>query len=167
MEIGSVLFGLALAIMAAVLVTDPFLRRQARKSRAPGPRARELRHSALLAIRDLDFDHQTGKVVEEDYQAWRASLLEEAARWFTEDVRAETELGRAIEGGVATIRKARSGARSCPSCGQPQVHGDQFCAGCGAPFAEACGRCGAAIRPGDRFCSACGEMLVEAGGEAA
>jgi len=95
--IGSVLFGLALAVLAGVLVGDPFLRRGIFIRRWKSPSTSERRRSALLAVRDLDFEFQTGKVLEEDYQAWRAQLLEQAARWLTDEGRAESELAEAVE----------------------------------------------------------------------
>jgi len=134
--IGSVLFGLALAVLAGVLVADPFLRRGLFNRKAESASTRERRRSALLAIRDLDFDFQTGKVLEEDYRVWRARLLEQAARWLTEEERAESGLAEGLEAEVAKVRKAASGARFCPSCGRPQVGGDRFCTDCGQALAQ-------------------------------
>lgn len=136
MAIGSVLFGLALAVLAGVLVADPFLRRGLFNRKAESASTRERRRSALLAIRDLDFDFQTGKVLEEDYRVWRARLLEQAARWLTEEERAESGLAEGLEAEVAKVRKAASGARFCPSCGRPQVGGDRFCTDCGQALAQ-------------------------------
>ena len=163
MAIGSVLFGLALAVLAGVLVADPFLRRGIFNRKGKSTSARERRRSALLAIRDLDFDFQTGKVLEADYRVWRARLLEQAARWLTDEGRAESELVEAVEEQVAEIRKSALDARFCPSCGRPQVGGGRSCAACGAPLVQACARCGAPMRPGDRFCTTCGTALAEAG----
>jgi hypothetical protein len=134
--IGSVLFGLALAVLAGVLVADPFLRRGLFNRKAESASTRERRRSALLAIRDLDFDFQTGKVLEEDYRVWRARLLERAARWLTDEERAESGLAEGLEAEVAEVRKAASGARFCPSCGRPQVGGGRFCADCGQALAQ-------------------------------
>ena len=164
MQIGSVLFGLALAVLAGVLVADPFLRRGIFNRRAESASAKERRRSALLAIRDLDFDFQTGKVLEEDYQVWRARLLEQAARWLTDEVPVESELAEDVEAEVVDIRKGALGAGFCPSCGRPQVRGEMFCAACGAAIVEGCARCGAPMRPGDRFCTDCGQALAQAGG---
>lgn len=140
--IGSVFFGLALTVLAGVLVADPFLRRGIFNRRGKSPSARERRRSALLAIRDLDFDFQTGKVLEEDYRAWRARLLEQAARWLTDEGRAESELAEAVEAEVAKIGKTALGARFCPSCGRAQVSGDRFCTNCGQALAHAGGEPG-------------------------
>ncbi len=74
MDIGAILIGLAIAVAAAVYVMQP-LRRRSRLARslAPSPRQRlEADYRATLdAIRELDFDFQTGKVLEEDYRPLR------------------------------------------------------------------------------------------------
>ena len=142
MAIGPVLFGLALTVLAGMLVADPFLRRGIFNRRGRSPSPMERRRSTLLAVRDLDFDFQTGKVLEEDYQAWRARLLEQAARTLADEERAESELAEGLEAEVAEIRKAGSGARFCPSCGRPQVSGDRFCTNCGQALAQAGGEAG-------------------------
>jgi len=162
--IGPVLFGLALTVLAGMLVADPFLRRGIFNRRGRSPSPMERRRSTLLAVRDLDFDFQTGKVLEEDYQAWRARLLEQAARTLADEERAESELAEGLEAEVAEIRKAGSGARFCPSCGRPRVSGERFCSACGAAIVEGCARCGAVVRPGDRFCTECGQPSAQAGG---
>lgn len=157
------MFGLALAVMAGVLVADPFRRRGIFRRASGGRSASERRRSTLLAIRDLDFDFQTGKVMEEDYQIWRARLLEQAARWLAEGQRSESDLATGLEAEVAAIRKAVLGRRFCPSCGRLHVSGDQYCAACGAPVLSGCVRCGGPMRPGDRFCTNCGQTLTQAG----
>lgn len=160
MTIGSVLFGLALAVMAGVLVADPFLRRGILARKGPDLSTAEQRRSVLLAIRDLDFDFRTGKVLAEDYQAWRARLLDEAAGWLSTQERAESELVQALEAQVAAIRHVDV---SRHSCGHPLLGGEHYCPGCGESTAQGCPACGAAVHFGDRFCQDCGRPVARPG----
>ena len=85
-------FGLALAavlaIVAVVFVARPFLREPAPASDrldelAPEARQRlalaEERDRALDALKELEFDHRTGKVSDEDYRAQVGPLRRRAA----------------------------------------------------------------------------------------
>jgi len=78
----------AFAVCAVVFVARPFLREPAPASDrldelAPSERVRlslaEERDRALLALRDLEFDHRTGKVSDDDYRAEVGPLRRSAA----------------------------------------------------------------------------------------
>jgi hypothetical protein len=84
------LFALTLvALMAAgavVFVAQPFLRRsQQRREREPNEQVSrrltllERRDRALAALKELEFDHRTGKVSDVDYLALLGPLRGEAA----------------------------------------------------------------------------------------
>jgi hypothetical protein len=74
MEIVVALMGLALAVAVAVYIAAPFTARP-REIAAPEESSRERllaeRNTVLTAIRDLDFDFQTGKLLEVDYRTVR------------------------------------------------------------------------------------------------
>ena len=87
MEWGLALAG-ALAVVAVVFVARPFLREPAPASDrldelAPEARRRlalaEERDRALAALKELEFDHRTGKVSDEDYAAQVGPLRRRAA----------------------------------------------------------------------------------------
>ena len=78
----------AFAVIAVVFVARPFLREPAPASDrldelAPEERVRlsraEERDRALLALKDLEFDHRTGKVSDDDYRAQVGPLRRSAA----------------------------------------------------------------------------------------
>jgi hypothetical protein len=78
----------ALAVVAVVFVARPFLREPAPASDRLGelaPEARqrlalaEERDRALGALKELEFDHRTGKVSDEDYRAQVGPLRRRAA----------------------------------------------------------------------------------------
>jgi hypothetical protein len=89
--------GAVLAVLAVVFVARPFLREpETARDRLdePGEAERrrlelvEERDRALAALKELEFDHRTGKVSDEDYRAQVGPLRRRAA-----------EVLRALEGG--------------------------------------------------------------------
>jgi len=85
---GALLMGAVLAIAAVVVVAAPFLREPvAADDRLLPPGAAEQRRlalaeerdRALAALKELEFDHRTGKVSDEDYRAQVGVLRQQAA----------------------------------------------------------------------------------------
>lgn len=90
MELVALLLGALLAAACVVFVSRPFMREPAlaeaqdRLDRlGPAERERlalaEARDRALAALKELEFDHRTGKISDEDYRALIAPLRREAA----------------------------------------------------------------------------------------
>jgi hypothetical protein len=84
----ALVIGAAVAVACVVLVALPFLREpRARDDRLVGPDELEQRRLALAEERDraleslkeLEFDHRTGKVSDEDYRALVGPLRRRAA----------------------------------------------------------------------------------------
>jgi hypothetical protein len=80
--------GAALAVVCVVLVARPFLRGPEREATGPaeagGPderriRLEEERDRALAALKELEFDHRTGKISDVDYRELVGRLRREAA----------------------------------------------------------------------------------------
>jgi hypothetical protein len=80
--------GVVLAVACVVFVARPFLREPAPaddRLDAPGPEEEERvalseeRDRALAALKELEFDHRTGKVSDEDYRAQVGPLRRRAA----------------------------------------------------------------------------------------
>ena len=128
MQISSLLVGLALLAAALVYVSRPFLEkpRKGAKTVSKAEQA-QTRESVLSALRDLDFDYKTGKIIEEDYQRLRAQLLAEAAQFMQKEDKEEEQLEALIQ----SRRKSQPRQLSCPSCGKKIVLGDRFCSSCG------------------------------------
>jgi hypothetical protein len=85
----SLLLGIALAAALVVLVALPFLREPvAEDDRLDAPTAEderrldlvEERDRALAALKELEFDHRTGKIGDEDYRELVGPLRQAAAR---------------------------------------------------------------------------------------
>jgi hypothetical protein len=83
-----VALGAALAVAAVVLVALPFLREPEtaddRLDAPSGPALRRIelaeeRDHALAALKELEFDHRTGKVTDDDYRSLVSPLRQGAA----------------------------------------------------------------------------------------
>jgi hypothetical protein len=130
---------------------------------------------ALAALKEIEFDRETGKLSDEDYaflkgkytgvalEALRAESAEAA------EVRAQS--GRQDGGGdvevmiAARVRALRSAATSappgapvCSTCGPRPEPDPVFCSTCGRRLLPggACAGCGAELGQGSRFCEQCG-----------
>ncbi len=84
----ALVLGVALAAVAVVLVSLPFLREpEALDDRLDAPSAAEAHHlqlaeerdRALAALKELEFDHRTGKIVDDDYRELLGPLRRQAA----------------------------------------------------------------------------------------
>jgi RNA polymerase subunit RPABC4/transcription elongation factor Spt4 len=135
----------------------------------PGAERRALRErkAALLgALRDLDFDYETGKLSADDYRSLRESATARAvevlkrletmdAEWQRVQQEVDAELARRKKAPAAPA--VASGTRAaCASCGAPRREADRFCPQCGTPAARACRSCGRSLPGGERFCGGCG-----------
>jgi hypothetical protein len=84
LELVGLALGAALAALAVVFVARPLLRESAQGDRtAPADDARvrllEQRDRALAALKELEFDHRTGKVSDADYRALVGPLRRDVA----------------------------------------------------------------------------------------
>lgn len=135
------------------------------------------RDAAFQALRELSFDHQVGKITDEDFAAFETNLKSSAAASLRALDRWEEEVDRSLGAEeedelLARVAALRAGQFHCPACGRVVSAAESFCAGCGAaltapsvplvqPFAVECANCGRPSQPGDRFCAGCGKPLPE------
>jgi hypothetical protein len=158
---------------ALALVLEPMLRSVQRSSSPLDlPDLEETpRGIALSALREIEFDRETGKLSDADYtqlkqrytqaavQAMRAE--EQSAGLGTAAAAGETPdpVEAIISAKVRALRQpAGDGAPVCPTCGPRPEPDALFCSTCGnrLPTGVACTSCGSALAPGSRFCEACG-----------
>jgi hypothetical protein len=119
MPIGSIFASLAVLLLAAVYIMRPFIKPSVPNEETPSP------HDDLVAqkeelfeqIRSLEFDHDTGKLPDDEYVTQRAVLVQQAAdilRQMDAYDSAETEsastanLDEQIEAAVARRRKTKT-----------------------------------------------------------
>jgi hypothetical protein len=122
---------------------------------------------ALLALKEIEFDRETGKLSDEDYrlltEKYTAQALE-ALR--AEEVSEAPDVEALIAHRVRALRSAADaappGAPLCPTCG-PRPEADAvFCSTCGGrlPAPTTCAHCGAALTTDSRFCEGCGSRVA-------
>jgi hypothetical protein len=122
---------------------------------------------ALVALKEIEFDRETGKLSDGDYELLKRKYTAAALDALREEERrAPADVEALIAVRVEALRSASAAAPTdaptCSSCGpRPEVDA-VFCSGCGerlspVPF---CGQCGAALEPGGRFCIGCGSRVA-------
>ena len=157
-------------LLALWFVLDPLLRPvpPAAPIYEPPDPQETAKGQALAALRDIEFDRETGKLSDADYDELRKTYTPEAL------VAMRAEEGGAGAGPdeieqmvAARVRTLRSGAGVadgvvCPACGPRPEADAAFCSSCGRSLngAGACTGCGAPLTPGARFCGNCGTKVA-------
>lgn len=171
MNLGAILIGIAILVVAIPYVMNPLVNERKKQPVKATPLKKDEKggqKDALEAIRDLDFDFQTGKVTQEDYESLRAQLVLEAAEYLQtkqqEDEKIEAMIRAHLQQVKTTVVCEKCRGVICPQ--------DRFCPACGIPVesrkepeapAEAhCPNCGKTVHARDLFCTACGTHLASA-----
>ncbi len=150
MDLGSLLVILALGLMAVVFIAQPLTGKRGLGVKEEERHLSELlaeRDRVLTTLQDLDMDFAMGKVLQDDYQAQRGTLLSHGAevlkaidelRGTVGEFVPETDLEVEIETAVARLRRGEDQAHvgTCGSCGREVIVGDRFCVHCGASLLE-------------------------------
>lgn len=121
---------------------------------------------ALTALKEIEFDRETGKLSGEDYELLKARYTAAAL----EAIRAESAEGAPddIEAMIAvrvkTLRSAGAATSpgACPSCGPRPEPDAMYCSSCGVRLGQlpACPGCGAELVRESRFCQRCGSRVA-------
>ena len=116
--------------------------------------------SAIVALREIEFDRATGKLSERDYAELRKTYGDRALR----ELRVETiepETAEPRDPIEARVRAYRRTHRECPTCGLRPETDAVYCSTCGGYLDRVCAACAAAItEPAAAFCSSCGTALA-------
>ena len=118
---------------------------------------------ALAALKEIEFDRETGKLSDDDYGFLKQKYTEEALVALRAE---EGDVGPDVEAQVtARVAALRAGAEDepgCASCGTALTPGDRFCPSCGTPTLrpKVCTTCGSDLPLGSRFCAACGGRVA-------
>jgi hypothetical protein len=123
---------------------------------------------ALLALKEIEFDRETGKLSDEDYrflkEKYTAQAIEalraEEGRKTPDDV--EALIAHRVRALRSAAASAPPGARLCPTCGPRPEPDAAFCSTCGSrlPAAATCTHCGMALSADSRFCEGCGSRVA-------
>jgi hypothetical protein len=136
-------------------------------------REEEQLDGAVAALREIEFDRETGKLSDGDYAELKTRYTREAlAELRAADARdaaaapvvlAASSSADAADPVEAAIRRARENQRSCGVCGPRPEPDATYCSSCGRYLPGACGKCGTSVElVGSRFCSGCGDHLAAA-----
>lgn len=175
----AIILGFVLLALSVFYVASPY--RPGEGQKKPGVRGNrrtsivklppeKQRQTVLLALRDLDFDYQAGKIADEDYHTLRADLLSEAAQFLQKQEQQKDESLEALiqsrrkkrldQPGASPTKASQSSEKQCRNCQTPIYEGAKFCSKCGAPAGQtACSKCGQSILSDDRFCPSCGATV--------
>lgn len=111
MAIGTALALAALAFVLYPLFQEPLALGRPRRRR---PRGSDRAATAVDALREIEFDHATGKLSEHDYTELRAAYTQRA---------------------VLALRGEQIGRAACDVCGPRPEQSAAFCSECGRPIA--------------------------------
>lgn len=95
-----------------------------------------LRRVKLLALRDVEYDFQAGKLDDEDYQSLKKELSAEALEALDASEREAAGIGRAtLEEEIAAVRTGLVSGATCGGCGHLNPSDSRFCSSCGGSLA--------------------------------
>lgn len=165
---------LALGVLVLWLVFQPVLRSAQPDLSWLEPEAAEetRRGVALLALKEIEFDRETGKLSDADYESLKARYSAEALAALaaeTEPPAAQAVTGdpeELISARLHLLRSARTTGQpappACPRCGPRPEPGALYCSSCGLSLTTAvfCTQCGAGLPEGSRFCASCGRKVA-------
>ena len=122
-------------VAALWLVLEPLMRAQRRMPPTFEPIDPEEtpRGAALAALKEIDFDRETGKLSDGDYEFLKAkytALALEALRAESLDITPDT-IEAMVAARVRTLRSAGSRPAACSKCGPRPEPDAVFCSSCG------------------------------------
>lgn len=162
---------LLIAAGAAAIVLWPLLSRSAPDVPVEDDRLTELisrKDGVLVAIKDLEFDHNVGKLSDEDYQRFNFRLRQQAIGYLQQiDKLApqSAQLDDVLETEIARLRKTRAPAAAVNGSAAPvpapkpaavAVQAAPVAATEAKAPARFCTNCGRPLAPAHKFCAQCG-----------
>jgi cytochrome c-type biogenesis protein CcmI len=154
--VGTILALAALTFVLYPLFSDVRPHRVAVRAAESEPSAAQ---AAIAALREVEFDRETGKLSDSDYAKLKADYTREAlAAMRAQDATSAAVGDDEVE---AAILKYRTRVLACPTCGPRPEPDAAFCSSCGRYLAGQCGACGAPVtETGARYCGSCGKVLA-------
>jgi hypothetical protein len=153
----ALLAGTALAVGALAFVLYPLFFRVADRSPRRASGERDADDSAIVALREIEFDRATGKLSDGDYAELRQTYGDRALR----EMRGATIAAAELDPIEARVRAYRLTHRECPTCGLRPEPDAIYCSTCGGYLDRVCPDCGGeVVEPSAQFCSCCGANLA-------
>lgn len=149
--------GTLLAVGALAFVLYPLFAGSPTTTHRPSAPPVSAEAEAVTALREIEFDRETGKLSPADYDALRARYTKQAL----DAMRRETAPLSRDELTEAAIAAYRARLKECPTCGPRPEPDAVYCSSCGTYLPGACVGCGAAVsESGAMFCTSCGRRLA-------
>lgn len=154
--------GALLAVLALVIVLFPLFddrSRPNRHSRASKPEGATPSVEAVQALREIEFDRETGKLSDSDYSALKTKYTRDAVAAFRDEEAGHS--GSDGDAAEAVILRYRRRQLGCTVCGPRPEPDAIYCSHCGRYLAQSCAHCSAPVAEiGARYCGSCGEALA-------
>jgi predicted nucleic acid-binding Zn ribbon protein len=118
---------------------------------------------ALTALKEIEFDRETGKLSEADYGFLKQKYTVEALAALREEAdETPADVESLVAARVESIRAGSPAAADCPMCGIALEADARFCSACGHRVGSPshCGSCGSELAAGTRFCGSCGGRVA-------
>ena len=176
--LGEVAAAVLMGVVVLGLVLQPVLRAGGEKLQPAEPIDPDEtpKGVALTALKEIEFDRETGKLSDADYEFLKAKYTAaalDALRQESEKV-APDDIEAMVAARVRALRSApgttssntaplpQGSCRSCKTCGPRPEPDAIFCSSCGHQLlsGSACNRCGEALAPDSRFCESCGGRVA-------
>ena len=149
--------GALLAVSALAFVLYPLFFEVREVSRAPRGSVPS-DDSAIVALREIEFDKATGKLSDADYAELKHSYSARALSELRARERAAGDEGSAVQDPIeARVREYREMHRACTTCGVRPEADAVYCSTCGAFLDRSGPRCAAPVtEPSSSFGPPCG-----------
>jgi hypothetical protein len=118
---------------------------------------------ALTALKEIEFDRETGKLSEADYGFLKQKYTVEALAALREEAdEPPTDVEAQVAARVESIRAGGAQRADCPMCGIALEPGARYCSACGHKAGDpaTCRSCGSELPAGTRFCGSCGGRVA-------
>lgn len=151
--------GTLLAVGALAFVLYPLFFDTRPSARASRVALNDSGESAIVALREIEFDRATGKLSEADYTELKSTYATRALA----EIRASREPAPDVDPLEARVRAYREARKECAQCGLRPEPDAAYCSACGMYLDGKCPSCGTAVTESSAaFCSTCGVTLADA-----
>ena len=161
----TIILAVVLAVAAVVYVMLPLRRTP---TTLPSEHEDELadllrrKESVLEAIKETEFDYQTGKLNEDDFQRMDQRLRQQAIsliRQIEKHTPEASSLDAELEADIAKLRKVQPVAQAPMAASTAAPMSAPTAAGAPPSGVIFCHECGTPAEPTDKFCAQCGTPL--------
>lgn len=156
--------GALLAVGALAFVLYPVFFGVPRSTPMPTSTPTHEGDTAVAALREIEFDRETGKLSDADYAELKARYTKEAIRAMRrgQSVESAPQATETLDDEIeAAVRAYRHQHANCPTCGPRPEPDALYCSTCGRYLRDRCADCGAPVDAHDaRYCKNCGKRLA-------